>query len=315
MKFSWVWGAHIIKRKIIDKNIVFALVEHPKKMFTLRPEPEDVLKYKAERREEKRREEKRREKKRREEERERHASTVFLGVPAGRVGIVTGHPGFAGGHAVVGSGAYGVPAVVPVAGTVYDPTPTPVPRSRIVGIVTGHPGFAGGHAVVGSGAYGVPAVVPVAGPVRPTHVTVYDPTPTGVYGIVTGEKPDDRGKRVELKKLGRVRFETPASSTSRSSGAGHGSSRCGVRSCTISHPQHYCNVCGKWDVTHQDYDCSLYKARASGTSRSSGAGHGSSRCGVRSCTISHPQHYCNVCGKWDVTHQDYDCPLYKARRH
>ena len=210
MKFSWVWSAHIIKRKIIDKNIVFALVEPPPKLFTHR-RPEDVLECKAERREKKRREEERREKER---ERASRASTMYLGVPAGRVGFVTGHPGFPGGCVVVGSGAYGVPAVVPV-----------------------------------------------AGPVRPTHVTVYDPTPTGVYGIVTGKKPSDHGKRVVIADLGRVRFADSPSSTSRSSGAGHGSSRCGVRSCTISHPQHYCNVCGKWDVTHQDYDCPLYKAR------------------------------------------------------
>lgn len=39
------------------------------------------------------------------------------------------------------------------------------------------------------------------------------------------------------------------------------------------------------------------------------------KCRVSGCHIQHVSHYCNVCGTWDVTHSDCDCPLYKCRRY
>lgn len=39
------------------------------------------------------------------------------------------------------------------------------------------------------------------------------------------------------------------------------------------------------------------------------------KCGVPGCHIQHLSHYCNVCGTWDVSHSDCDCPLYKCRRY
>ena len=36
-------------------------------------------------------------------------------------------------------------------------------------------------------------------------------------------------------------------------------------------------------------------------------------CRVPGCSIPHTSHYCNVCGNWDVSHNDYDCPIYKRR--
>jgi hypothetical protein len=41
----------------------------------------------------------------------------------------------------------------------------------------------------------------------------------------------------------------------------------------------------------------------------------STRCNVPTCSISHSSHYCNVCGKWNVTHPEDDCPRYKHPRY
>ena len=43
------------------------------------------------------------------------------------------------------------------------------------------------------------------------------------------------------------------------------------------------------------------------------ASSSSACCRVPGCSIRHSSHYCNVCSKWDVSHRDEDCPLYKRR--
>lgn len=42
---------------------------------------------------------------------------------------------------------------------------------------------------------------------------------------------------------------------------------------------------------------------------------GPEKCRVLGCRIDHSNHYCNVCGNWNVTHSEDDCPLYKNRRY
>lgn len=39
------------------------------------------------------------------------------------------------------------------------------------------------------------------------------------------------------------------------------------------------------------------------------------KCNVPACSIRHPSHYCNVCDKWNVSHIQEDCPLYKNKRY
>lgn len=42
---------------------------------------------------------------------------------------------------------------------------------------------------------------------------------------------------------------------------------------------------------------------------------GPEQCGVLGCRINHSNHFCNVCGNWNVKHSEDDCPLYKNRRY
>lgn len=55
-------------------------------------------------------------------------------------------------------------------------------------------------------------------------------------------------------------------------------------------------------VTH---DCSV-KSSSGNSSRPD-------KCNAIGCRISHRTHYCNVCARWDVSHLEDDCPLYKQR--
>ena len=43
--------------------------------------------------------------------------------------------------------------------------------------------------------------------------------------------------------------------------------------------------------------------------------YGPAKCGVLSCRIDHSEHYCNVCGSWNTSHPEEDCPRYKNRRY
>ena len=48
---------------------------------------------------------------------------------------------------------------------------------------------------------------------------------------------------------------------------------------------------------------------------SSGNSSRPDKCSAIGCRISHCTHYCNVCARWDVTHLEDDCPLYKQRHY
>lgn len=97
---------------------------------------------------------------------------------------------------------------------------------------------------------------------------------------------------------------------------------CRVRGCPKSHSKHYCKYCGDSDSSHFSSDCSATisvpaelarRGIVAVTETPRPSSSSSVRCGVPGCTVRHPSHYCNVCDKWGVNHNHYDCPLYKRR--
>lgn len=154
-------------------------------------------------------------------------------------------------------------------------------RGSFVGIMTGTPDCAYGYAVVRPaeasrvcfalpidspsysvglmpGSYGVPVPVPVPVARPAPHVHVHVPVPVPVPFPVARPAPHvPESPSGIITGVSRVHLHDGSSLQSSNSTQ----RKCGVRSCTISHPSHYCNVCGEWDVTHQEYDCPLYKKR------------------------------------------------------
>lgn len=96
---------------------------------------------------------------------------------------------------------------------------------------------------------------------------------------------------------------------------------CRVSACREVHAKHYCKNCGDSDASHFSGDCPSLSVpadlRARGivavTATTRPSSSAPRRCGAVGCRIDHTSHFCNVCNKWDVTHKEEDCFLFKRR--